>query len=148
MIQKTEAGFVFHLKARNGETVAVSQLYASLDGCYKGIESVIRHAAQAAVEDQTARGGYTPEKHPKFEIYRDKAGPTASGCSPATGRTSPRAPATPQRKTAGKGWNRCAASAPARRRSSSRAQKNKAQTARTLPGTIGRVLAVLFQERE
>ena len=74
VIQKTEAGFVFHLKARNGETVAVSQLYASMDGCYKGIESVIRHAAQAAVEDQTARGGYTPEKHPKFEIYRDKAG--------------------------------------------------------------------------
>ena len=65
---------MFHLKARNGETVAVSQLYASLDGCYKGIESVIRHAAQAAVEDQTVRGGYTPEKHPKFEIYRDRAG--------------------------------------------------------------------------
>lgn len=73
VIRRTETGVVFHLKARNGETEAVSQLYASMEACYKGIESVIRHAALAAVEDQTARG-FAPEKHPKFEIYRDRAG--------------------------------------------------------------------------
>ncbi|MCF2652010.1 YegP family protein [Anaeromassilibacillus senegalensis] len=73
VIRKTETGLVFHLKARNGQTVAVSQIYASMEACRKGIESVIRHAAQAAVEDQTVRR-FEPEKHPKFEIYKDRAG--------------------------------------------------------------------------
>lgn len=143
VIRRTETGVVFHLKARNGETVAVSQLYASMEACYKGIESVIRHAALAAVEDQTARG-FAPEKHPKFEIYRDRAAGSAFGCSPETGRTSRRAQATARRKTVGKGSNPCAANARRCRRSSCRARKNKAHRARTLPGTTGRVLAVLF----
>ncbi len=72
-IRRTSAGLVFHLKARNGETIAVSQRYASMEGCYKGIASVIRHAPHAAVEDQTQRD-FAPEKNPKFEIYRDRAG--------------------------------------------------------------------------
>lgn len=72
-IHRTPSGLVFHLKARNGETIAVSQRYLSMDGCCKGIESVIRHAQSAPVEDQTQRG-YVPEKNPKFEIYLDRAG--------------------------------------------------------------------------
>lgn len=74
VIRKTETGgVVFHLKARNGQTVAVSQLYASVEACYKGIESVIRHAEKAVEEDQTVRY-FTRRKHPKFEIYKDRAG--------------------------------------------------------------------------
>ena len=38
-----------------------------------GIASVAANAPIAAVEDQTAEG-YAVEKHPKFEIYQDKAG--------------------------------------------------------------------------
>lgn len=72
-IRKTGTGFVFHLKARNGKTVAVSQVYASADACRKGIRSVIRHAGKAAVEDQTLRSP-EEEKHPKFELYKDKGG--------------------------------------------------------------------------
>lgn len=73
LIYKTASGLVFHLKARNGKTVAVSQVYASMEACRKGIGSVIRHAASAAIEDRTVRG-FEPEKHPKFELYKDKCG--------------------------------------------------------------------------
>ena len=34
---------------------------------------MIKNAPGAAVEDQTVEG-YTREKHPKFEIYKDNAG--------------------------------------------------------------------------
>ena len=38
-----------------------------------GIESVKKNAPAAAVENQTVEG-YAEEKHPKFEMYTDKAG--------------------------------------------------------------------------
>lgn len=44
-----------------------------LAACKKGIGSVAKNAPAAAIEDQTAEG-YTTEKHPKFEIYKDNAG--------------------------------------------------------------------------
>ena len=38
-----------------------------------GIESVIRCADAAEIEDQTVRG-YLAQKNPKFEIYQDQKG--------------------------------------------------------------------------
>ena len=66
-------GFVFNLKAGNNEVIATSQVYKSLDSCKNGIESVRNSAPEAALEDQTVEG-YAEAKHPKFEVYKDKAG--------------------------------------------------------------------------
>lgn len=73
VIRKTNTGIKFDLKAGNGEVIATSEVYTSPAACKKGLASVIRNAPIAAVEDQTAEG-FKVEKHPKFEIYTDKAG--------------------------------------------------------------------------
>jgi len=73
VIKKTNTGVKFDLKAGNGEVIATSEVYTSDASCRKGIASVQKNAPIAAVEDQT-KEGYTPEKHPKFEVYTDKAG--------------------------------------------------------------------------
>lgn len=65
-------GFVFDLKAGNGEIIATSQVYASKANCLNGIESVKKNCA-APVEDQT-KEGFEELKHPKYEVYADKAG--------------------------------------------------------------------------
>ncbi len=39
-IKPTNTGYVFNLKAGNGEVIAVSQVYKSLDGAKNGIASV------------------------------------------------------------------------------------------------------------
>ena len=73
-IKKTKNdGFMFNLKAGNGEVIATSETYNSLDACKNGINSVITNAPEAAVEDQTVEG-FTTEKNPKFELYEDKQG--------------------------------------------------------------------------
>ena len=72
-VKKTKSGTKFNLKARNGEIVATSEVYNTRASCLKGIESVRRNAPVAAVEDQTVEG-FEKQKHPKFEIYQDKAG--------------------------------------------------------------------------
>ena len=73
VIKETKTGIKFDLKASNGEVIATSEVYNSEDACKKGIASVQKNAPVAAVEDQTVEG-YATEKHPKFEIYTDKAG--------------------------------------------------------------------------
>ena len=73
VIRKTSTGIKFDLKAGNGETIATSEVYTSEDACRKGIASVQKNAPAAAVEDQTVEG-YPAAKHPKFEVYADKAG--------------------------------------------------------------------------
>ena len=73
VIRETNTGVKFDLKATNGEVIATSEVYASEASCKKGIASVQKNAPAAAVEDQTAEG-YAVEKHPKFEVYTDKAG--------------------------------------------------------------------------
>lgn len=73
VIKQTKSGVKFDLKASNGQVVATSEVYSSLDACKKGIESVKKNAPIAAVEDQTV-AGFATEKNPKFEIYKDKAG--------------------------------------------------------------------------
>lgn len=73
-IKKTKNdGFMFNLKAGNGEVIATSETYNSLDACKNGINSVITNAPEAPVEDQTVEG-YATEKNPKFELYADKKG--------------------------------------------------------------------------
>lgn len=73
VIKHTKTGVKFDLKAGNGETIATSEVYSSMDACKAGIESVRKNAPIAAVEDQTVEG-FATEKNPKFEIYKDKAG--------------------------------------------------------------------------
>ncbi len=73
VIRKTATGVKFDLKAGNGETIATSEVYTTEDACRNGIASVQKNAPVAAVEDQTVEG-YAAEKHPKFEVYADKAG--------------------------------------------------------------------------
>lgn len=73
VIKHTKTGVKFDLKAGNGEVIATSEVYSSMDACKAGIESVRKNAPIAAVEDQTVEG-FATEKNPKFEIYVDKAG--------------------------------------------------------------------------
>ena len=72
VVRKTNTGVKFDLKASNGQVIATSEVYASDDACKNGIASVQKNAPVAAVENQTVEG-YATEKHPKFEIYKDKA---------------------------------------------------------------------------
>jgi uncharacterized protein len=73
VIREIKEGFLFDLKAANGEVILSSQVYSSLATCKNGIESVRQNAPEAAVEDQTVEG-FTEEKNPKFEIYVYKNG--------------------------------------------------------------------------
>ena len=71
VIRKTNTGVKFDLKAGNGEVIATSEIYDSEDACKKGIASVQKNAPAANIEDQTQEG-FAEQKHPKFEIYKDK----------------------------------------------------------------------------
>ena len=73
VIRETKTGIKFDLKAGNGEVIATSEVYTSKKSCLGGIASVQKNAPVAAVENQTVEG-YAVEKHPKFEVYTDKAG--------------------------------------------------------------------------
>ena len=73
VVKKTNTGVKFDLKATNGQVIATSEVYTTDAACKKGIESVMKNAPVAAVEDQTVEG-FAVEKHPKFEIYADKSG--------------------------------------------------------------------------
>ena len=72
VVSKVKTGYVFTLKAGNGEVIGTSEVYASESSCLGGIDSV-RNNCGSAVEDQTV----TPVealKNPKYELYTDKAG--------------------------------------------------------------------------
>lgn len=73
VIKEVKSGIKFDLKAGNGEVIATSEVYNSMDACKNGVASVQKNAPVAAVENQTVEG-YATEKHPKFEVYKDKAG--------------------------------------------------------------------------
>lgn len=72
VIKKTEAGFSFNLKATNNEIVATSEVYTTKAAALGGIESIRANCA-CEIEDQTV-AGYEAKKHPKYELYTDKAG--------------------------------------------------------------------------
>ena len=73
VIREVKSGIKFDLKAGNGEVIATSEVYNSMEACKNGVASVQKNAPVAAVENQTVEG-YAVEKHPKFEVYKDKAG--------------------------------------------------------------------------
>lgn len=73
IIKKTNTSIKFDLKAGNGEVIATSEVYNSEASCRNGIESVKKNAPIAGVENQTVEG-FEKVKHPKFEVYLDKAG--------------------------------------------------------------------------
>ena len=73
VVKKTNTGIKFDLKAGNGEVIATSEVYSSEAACKNGIASVKKNAPVAGIEDQTVEG-FEKVKHPKFEVYQDKAG--------------------------------------------------------------------------
>ncbi|MBQ6059640.1 MAG: YegP family protein [Clostridia bacterium] len=73
VMKQTKTGVKFDLKAGNGEIIATSEVYSSESACRAGIASVAKNAPIANVEDQTEEN-FKVEKHPKFEVYVDKAG--------------------------------------------------------------------------
>lgn len=72
VVKQTSTGFKFDLKAGNGEIIASSEVYTTEAACLKGIESV-RNNCVGEIEDQTVEN-FETVKHPKFEMYLDKAG--------------------------------------------------------------------------
>ena len=72
-VKQVKTGIMFNLKASNGQVIATSEVYNSDAACRNGIESVRKNAPIAPVENQTVEG-FQAEKHPKFEVYLDKAG--------------------------------------------------------------------------
>ena len=73
VVKETKTGFVFNLKAGNGEVIATSEVYTTLSACKKGIASVKKNAVVAKLEDQTV-AEVAAVTNPKFEVYTDKAG--------------------------------------------------------------------------
>jgi uncharacterized protein YegP (UPF0339 family) len=72
-MKPAKTGFVFNLKAGNGEIIAISEVYTTEVACLKGIESVRKNAVEAKLEDQTVEG-FEKVTNPKFEVYVDKRG--------------------------------------------------------------------------
>ena len=73
VVKQVKTGIMFNLKANNGQVIATSEIYNSDAACRNGIESVRKNAPTAPIENQTVEG-FQVEKHPKFEVYLDKAG--------------------------------------------------------------------------
>jgi len=73
VIRTVASGIKFDLVHTNGQVIATSQVYTGKKTCVDGISSVQRNAADANVEDQTVEN-FEKVKHPKFEMYVDKAG--------------------------------------------------------------------------
>ena len=72
VVKETKTGVKFDLKAGNGEVIATSEVYTTEKACLNGIESV-RNCCVGEIEDQTVEE-VVQVKHPKFEMYVDKAG--------------------------------------------------------------------------
>ena len=73
IVKQVKTGVKFDLAATNGEVIVTSEVYTTKAACLKGVESVRANAPVAALEDQTVEG-FEEQKHPKFEMYQDKAG--------------------------------------------------------------------------
>ena len=71
-VKETSTGYKFSLKATNGQVILDSEVYSTKEACLKGIASV-KNNCVGGVEDQTVEP-IEAVKHPKFELYTDKAG--------------------------------------------------------------------------
>jgi len=63
--------FRFHLKAANGEIIAVSQSYGTRENALKGIASIKKNAPIAKIADFTTVGGALPELRHAAGIVQD-----------------------------------------------------------------------------
>ncbi len=73
-IKKTNTGYTISLMAGNGQVIGIGgEVFSSLASAKNSIESIKKNAPAANIEDQTVEG-YEAVTHPKFEIYKDKAG--------------------------------------------------------------------------
>ena len=72
-VRPVPSGFRFQLKAANGEALLITEVCTTEAACRKGIDSVIKNAAIAAVADQTREDGRAVP-NPSFELYKDKSG--------------------------------------------------------------------------
>ena len=72
VIREVASGVKFDLKATNGQIILTSEVYASEAACKQGVASVAKNAPEANLHDLT--GEEMEVKHPKFELYEDKAG--------------------------------------------------------------------------
>ena len=72
VIKQTNTGVKFDLKAGNGEVIATSEVYTTEAACQNGIQSV-KNCCVGDIEDQTVEE-VVAVKHPKFDVYLDKAG--------------------------------------------------------------------------
>ena len=72
VVKETATGFKFDLKATNGQIILNSEVYTTKAACLNGVNSIKANCV-GEVEDQTVEPVET-KKHPKFEIYNDKAG--------------------------------------------------------------------------
>lgn len=73
VVKTVPSGIKFDLKASNGEIISTSEVYTTKSACLNGVNSVKRNSAVANIEDQTVEN-VVKVKHPKFEVYNDKAG--------------------------------------------------------------------------
>lgn len=72
VVRETATGVKFDLKAGNGEVIATSEVYTTEAACLNGIDSV-KNCCVGEIEDHTVEP-VAEVKHPKFELYEDKAG--------------------------------------------------------------------------
>ncbi len=72
VIKAGKTGVSFNLLATNGQVIGRSEVYKSDASCLGGIDSV-RRCSVGGIQDLTVEGAEAV-KHPKFEVYQDKAG--------------------------------------------------------------------------
>ena len=72
VIKTGKTGVRFNLLATNGQVIGTSEIYKSDNSCLNGIDSVKRCCA-GGIMDLTEEGAEAV-KHPRFEVYNDKAG--------------------------------------------------------------------------
>ena len=71
-VRKVTSGIKFDVCAGNGQVIATSEIYNTKAACLNGIESVKANCV-GEIEDQTVEP-VVAVKHPKFEMFNDKAG--------------------------------------------------------------------------
>lgn len=67
-----DGGRMFNLVSVEGQNLATSQIYTTVDACYNGIKSVSVNSG-APIEDQTLKR-FKTLPYPKYEVYLDKSG--------------------------------------------------------------------------
>lgn len=67
-----DGGRMFNLVSAEGQNLATSQIYTTVDACYGGIKSVSVNSG-APIEDQTLKK-FKTLPYPKYEVYLDKSG--------------------------------------------------------------------------